>query len=506
MSRKPWSGRFDKPTDKAVEEFTASIHFDARLIEHDIRGSIAHARMLGKQGILTTEDTQEIIRGLEAILEDWRRGKIELDPSAEDVHMNVEKLLAERIGEAAGKLHTARSRNDQVAVDIRMYLKEEIDAISDAACDLQRVLLDLARKHKTDVMPGCTHMQHAQPLLLAHHLLAYFWMLARDRERLEDCRKRVDIMPLGSGALAGTTFPLDREFVAKELGFSRISQNSVDAVSDRDFAAEFLAACSIIMVHLSRLSEEIVLWNCPEFGFVELDDAFTTGSSIMPKKKNPDVAELVRAKTGRVFGDLMAMLTLQKGLPLSYNRDLQEDKEPIFDAADTVKASLSIYAGMLRTAKFNTARMAAAARGDFSTATDLADHLARKGIPFRKAHEMVGKLVARCIREGKVLEDLTAADIRAEIPDADDEALAFLQPEASASARDVPGGTGTKAVEAQIAAAENLLAPAAARRAKRDENCRIPTRSRDDAGEAVFQRDDLMTQVVHEIQVESRMI
>lgn len=458
MNNKLWSGRFDKPTDKAVEEFTASIHFDSRLIEHDIRGSIAHARMLGKCEVIPSEDAHKIVKGLEEILDSYRRGEIEWDPAAEDVHMNVEKLLAERIGETAGKLHTARSRNDQVATDIRMWLKDEIDQISAAALELQRTLLELAKQHKSDVMPGYTHMQHAQPVLLAHHLLAYFWMLGRDRERLADCRKRGDVLPLGSGALAGTTFPIDREFVAKELGFARISDNSMDAVSDRDFIAEFLAAASIIMVHLSRLSEEIVLWSGPEFGFIELDDAFTTGSSIMPQKKNPDVAELVRGKTGRVFGDLVAILTLQKGLPLSYNRDLQEDKEPLFDAVDTVKAALSIYSEMLRTAQFRTGRMSAAARGDFSTATDLADHLVRKGIPFRKAHELVGKLVAKCIKEGRVLEDLSADDLRTEIPEADAKALTLLTPEASAAARNVPGGTGTAAVEEEIRAAERLVA------------------------------------------------
>lgn len=457
MNNKAWSGRFDKPTHKAVEEFTASIHFDSRLIEHDIRGSIAHARMLGKCGIIPAEDSHMIVKGLEKILDSYRRGEIEWDPSAEDVHMNVEKLLAERIGETAGKLHTARSRNDQVATDIRMWLKGEIDQISAAATELQRTLLELAKRHKADVMPGYTHMQHAQPVLLAHHLLAYFWMLARDRERLADCKKRVDVLPLGSGALAGTTFPIDRESVAKELGFARISDNSIDAVSDRDFIAEFLSVASIIMVHLSRLSEEIVLWSGPEFGFIELDDAFTTGSSIMPQKKNPDVAELVRGKTGRVFGDLVAILTLQKGLPLSYNRDLQEDKEPLFDAVDTVKAALSIYSEMLRTAQFKTERMASAARGDFSTATDLADYLVRKGVPFRKAHELVGKLVAKCIKEGRILEDLSAADLQAEIPEADAKALTLLTPETSAAARNVSGGTGTAAVEEEIRAAERAI-------------------------------------------------
>lgn len=457
MNSKLWSGRFGKPTNKAVEEFTASIHFDSRLIEHDIKGSIAHARMLGKCGIIPEADAHKIVKGLEDILDSFGRGEIEWDPSAEDVHMNMEKLLAERIGDAAGKLHTARSRNDQVATDIRMWMKDEIDQISAAALELQQTLVELAKKHKSDIMPGYTHMQHAQPVLLAHHLLAYFWMLARDRDRLADCKKRVDVLPLGSGALAGTTFPIDREFVAHELGFASISENSMDAVSDRDFIAEFLSIASIIMVHLSRISEEIVLWSAPEFGFIELDDAFTTGSSIMPQKKNPDVAELTRGKTGRVFGDLIAILTLQKGLPLSYNRDLQEDKEPLFDAVDTVKAALSIYSEMLRTAQFKTERMASAARGDFSTATDLADYLVRKGVPFRKAHEQVGKLVAKCIKDGKVLEDLTAKDLQAEIPEAGEDALSILSAEASAAARNVPGGTGNAAVEKEIAAAEKLL-------------------------------------------------
>lgn len=456
-SKKLWGGRFSKPTDEAVEAFTASVHFDSRLFEQDVRGSIAHATMLGKCGIIPVGDAEKIVEGLKGLLEEYRQGKVEFDPSAEDVHMNVEKLLTARIGEPAGRLHTARSRNDQVATDIRLWIRDEIDSLIGLMTDFQRVLTESAGNHLDTIMPGYTHMQHAQPVLLAHHLLAYFWMIERDKGRFADCRKRADILPLGSGALAGTGFPIDREFVAQELGFAGISQNSLDAVADRDVISEFLAAAAIAMTHLSRFAEELVYWSGPEFGFVELDDAVTTGSSIMPQKKNPDAAELVRGKTGRVFGDLMAILTLQKGLPLSYNRDLQEDKEPIFDAADTLRGSILVFIRMIESARFKTQRMKESLRGDFSTATDLADYLVRTGMPFRRAHEVVGKVVADSIAAGKGLEDITLDELKAIEPGLNEEALAVLQPEASAAARTVPGGTARVSVEKQLEAAKKAI-------------------------------------------------
>lgn len=456
-SNKLWSGRFRKPMDKAVEEFTASVHFDSRLFEHDVRGSIAHARMLGRCGIILAEDADKIVSGLQSLLEDWRAGRVQLDPAAEDVHMNVEKLLAERIGDAAGRLHTARSRNDQIATDIRLWVKDEIGTLNGLITDLQRVVADAAGKHLDTIMPGYTHLQHAQPVLLAHHLLAYFWMIERDKGRLADCRRRADVLPLGSGALAGTGFPIDREFLARELGFPRISENSLDAVSDRDFASEFLAAAAIAMTHLSRFAEELVLWSSPEFGFVELDDSVTTGSSVMPQKKNPDAAELVRGKAGRVFGDLLAVLTMQKGLPLAYNRDLQEDKEPLFDAADTLRGALTVFTKMIETARFKADRMRNALKGDFSTATDLADYLVRTGMPFRRAHEVVGQLVAGCIASGRDLFDLTLDDLRKLAPDATEQALQVLRPEESVAARSVPGGTARETVEKQLEAARAAL-------------------------------------------------
>lgn len=457
MAKKLWAGRFSKQTDKAVEEFTASVHYDSRLFEQDVRGSIAHATMLGKCEIISKNDAETIVEGLKSILIDWREGKIELDPSAEDVHMNVERILFTRIGEPAGRLHTARSRNDQVCTDIRLWMKDEIEVLTELITGLQHTLVESAAENLDTIMPGYTHLQHAQPVLLAHHLLAYFWMLERDKGRFADCKKRVDLLPLGSGALAGTGFPIDREFVAKELGFAGITQNSLDAVSDRDFASEFLAATAIAMTHLSRFAEELVLWSSPEFGFVELDDSVTTGSSIMPQKKNPDAAELTRGKTGRVFGDLMSILTVQKGLPLSYNRDLQEDKEPIFDAADTLKGALRVFIAMIETTTFKKDRMRNVLRGDFSTATDLADYLVRTGMPFRQAHEVVGKLVAECIASGKGLEEITLNEMKEIAPEADENALAILQPENSAAARSIPGGTARAAVEIQLKDARKLL-------------------------------------------------
>jgi len=457
MANKLWGGRFGKATDKAVESFTESISFDCRLIEHDIRGSIAHAKMLGKCGIIPHSDADRIVDGLKDILRDAGAGKIEFDPSAEDVHMNVEKLLFERIGEAAGRLHTARSRNDQVCTDIRLFLRSEIGTALGLIANLQRVIVDQAESHSGIVMPGFTHLQHAQPVLLGHHLMAWFWMLERDKGRFADCLKRLNALPLGSGALAGTTFPIDREYVAKELGFDTVTENSMDSVADRDFVSEFLSCAAILMTHLSRFAEEIILWNTSEFGFVTLDDSVTTGSSIMPQKKNPDIAELVRGKSARVIGDLVCLLTLQKGLPLAYNRDLQEDKEPLFDAVDSITGSLEVFALMLSTAEFNAQRMASSAGEAYSTATDLADHLVRRGVPFRTAHEQVGALVAYCVREGKELSELSIDETWRFAPDASDKVGAELTVDASISARTSHGGTALSEVKRQIDKAKRLL-------------------------------------------------
>lgn len=450
MSKKPWSGRFSKPTDKLIEAFTESISFDSRLIEHDIRGSIAHARMLGKCGIIPEADAEKIVQGLQEILDDTLAGRVKFDPSAEDVHMNVEKLLFEKIGEPAGKLHTARSRNDQVCLDIRLFLKQATSETIGLLVKLQSVILDKAEQYVEAIMPGFTHLQHAQPVTLGHHLMAWFQMLERDKGRMLDCLKRIDVSPLGSGALAGTTLPIDREFTAYELGLAEVSQNSMDSVADRDFISEFLAAAAILMVHLSRFAEEIVIWNTSEFGFIELDDSVTTGSSIMPQKKNPDVAELIRGKSARVIGSLVSLLTLQKGLPLAYNRDLQEDKEPLFDAVETVQGSLQAFALMLETAQFNKERMYSAAKEGFSTATDLAEHLVRRGVPFRTAHEQTGALVAWCIENNKELTDLTIDEIRRFAPEADDEVLSLLTVESSIEARSVKGGPAPLEVKRQI--------------------------------------------------------
>jgi len=454
---KLWGGRFGKETSKLVDQFNASIGFDQRLWEYDIEGSIAHARMLGKCGIIPVVDADTIVSGLEAIADDIRAGKVEFDISAEDIHMNVEKLLHERIGEVAGKLHTARSRNDQIALDLRMYLKAQIKLIGQAIKDLQKSLIAASEQHIATVMPGYTHLQHAQPVTLAHHLLAYVWMFQRDVERLADCYRRTDVLPLGAAAMAGTSFPIDREFVAKELGFSGISENSMDAVSDRDFALEFLADASILGMHMSRFAEEIIIWNTREFGFVELDDSMATGSSMMPQKKNPDVAELIRAKTGRVYGDLMRLLTVLKGLPLTYNKDLQEDKESVFDAVDTVLQCVPMLRRLIETTEFRAEAMACALEGDFSTATDLADYLVGKGVPFREAHEIVGRLVQHCIGSGKSLGDLSADELK-QFSDRFEESGKAYSVQASIEARDIPGGTASDQVKQQIEAAKRAVA------------------------------------------------
>ncbi|NIQ98468.1 MAG: argininosuccinate lyase, partial [Desulfuromonadales bacterium] len=391
MSEKPWAGRFTAPTDKFVEEFTASIDFDKRLYRYDIEGSIVHARMLARQSIIEQAEADTIVEGLQSIRADIEAGQVEFMVSLEDIHMNIEARLIERIGTVGGKLHTARSRNDQVALDIRLYLRDEVREIIAYLEKLQDAFLEQAQANLGVIMPGFTHLQTAQPVLFSHHMLAYYEMAKRDAERLRDLYRRVNIMPLGAGALAGTTFPIDREWVAEQLGFDGVTRNSLDTVSDRDFAIEFCAAAGILMMHLSRLSEELIIWSSADFDFVELTDSFCTGSSIMPQKKNPDVPELVRGKTGRVYGNLVNLLTLMKSLPLAYNKDMQEDKEPLFDTIDTVKGSLKIFADMIAEMGVKAQNMRTAAARGFSTATDVADYCVRKGIPFRNAHEIVGK-------------------------------------------------------------------------------------------------------------------
>ena len=409
---KLWSGRFGKDTDALVDEINASITFDQRLYREDIEGSLAHAAMLGAQGIISMEDVAAITEGLKGILADIEAGKVEFTTDNEDIHMNVESLLTERIGDAGKRLHTARSRNDQVAVDFRMYVRKEIPVIIDALLELEEVLCKQARQHQMAVMPGYTHLQRAQPISFAQHLLAYASMFRRDITRLEDCAARLNECPLGSGALAGTTYPIDRWMTAKSLGFDAPMMNSLDGVSDRDYALELLSDLSILMMHMSRFAEEVILWCSWEFKFVELDDAYATGSSIMPQKKNPDVAELVRGKTGRVYGDLMAMLTTLKGLPLAYNKDMQEDKEPVFDAIDTVEVCIPVFSAMIETMKVIPENMRRAAGKGFINATDCADYLTKKGMPFRDAYTMTGKLVAKCTAEGKMLEELSLDELK----------------------------------------------------------------------------------------------
>lgn len=455
---KLWGGRFTKPTDVVVEEFTSSIAFDQRLYQQDIAGSIAHAKMLAKCEIITTEEAKQIIDGLNGILADIEAGNFAFDIGLEDIHMNIEKRLTDRIGPVGGKLHTARSRNDQVAVDTHMYVKSEIGQIGKLIADLQAAIVEVAEQHQDVIMPGYTHLQRAQPILFAHHLMAYFFMLARDFSRLRGVWERADLMPLGAGALAGTTFPIDRHMVAADLKFSQVYANSIDAVSDRDYILELLSFASILMMHLSRLSEEIILWSSAEFAFIELDDAHCTGSSIMPQKKNPDVAELVRGKTGRVFGNLMAMLTVAKGLPLAYNKDLQEDKEGLFDTIDTVKFSLTVYSSMLRAMQVNDKRMAQAVTHDFSNATDMADYLVKKGLPFRQAHAVVGKCVHYCIENHKWLGDLSLAEFKqfSDLFAAD--ILQAIAVETCVAARNSFGGTSYKQVAQTLQSAKAILA------------------------------------------------
>ena len=410
---KLWSGRFGKDTDALVNDFNASIQFDQRLYKEDITGSMAHAKMLGATGIISAADAEAIVAGLQSILADIEAGKVEFTADNEDIHMNVEALLTQRIGDAGKRLHTGRSRNDQVALDFRMYVREQIPVIVEQLLELETVLCRQAKKYQTAVMPGYTHLQRAQPISFAQHLMAYAAQLSRDVTRLEDCRERLNLCPLGSGALAGTTYPIDRFMTARDLGFAGPMGNSLDGVSDRDYALEFLSVLSILMMHLSRFSEEVILWCSWEFKFIELDDAYATGSSIMPQKKNPDVAELVRGKTGRVYGDLMSLLTAMKGLPLAYNKDMQEDKEPVFDAVDTVEMCLPVFAAMLDTMTVRTDNMRKAAGHGFINATDCADYLTKKGMPFRDAYTVTGHLVAQCTAAGKTLEELTLPELKA---------------------------------------------------------------------------------------------
>ena len=448
--KKLWGGRFSSGTADSAEAFTASIAVDARLYRHDIMGSIAHAKMLGRQRIISLRDSQKIVRGLTAIEREIESGKFEFSLADEDIHMNIERRLTEKIGAAGGKLHTARSRNDQVALDMRLYLRDEVATILAILEKVQRELAKAAKKHLDVIMPGYTHLQRAQPVLLAHHLLAYHDMFERDRERYLGCLERINVLPLGSGALAGTTFPIDREYVAKLLGFPRISKNSIDAVSDRDFLLEFLSVSAILFVHLSRLADELVLWSSQEFAFVELPDGYCTGSSMMPQKKNPDVPELIRGKTGRVFGHLHALLTIMKGLPLAYNRDLQEDKLPMFDSADTVKASLTIMSEIIRGLKFRRDRMLAAAQDGYLNATDLADYLVERGIPFRQAHEVSGKIVRLGMSLGKRIEELSLMELRAFSKKIDKDIYNYLSAASVVERRCALGGTSTSNVARRL--------------------------------------------------------
>ena len=457
MSEKLWGGRFSKTTDEMINEFQASIGFDRRMYREDIAGSLAHAAMLAKVGILSEEDHAAIEKGLKDILAQIEHGDFDFSVALEDIHMNIEKRLTDAIGDAGSRLHTARSRNDQVALDTHLFVRHAVVDVMAHIRALQQALTESAAQHRDVIMPGYTHLQRAQPILFSHHLMAYFGMLARDFERFQGVYARTDIMPLGAGALAGTTLPIDRQFVAQRLHFERIYTNSLDAVSDRDYILEFLSAASILMVHLSRLSEEIILWCSREFSFVELDDAHCTGSSMMPQKKNPDVSELVRGKAGRVVGHLMAMLMAVKGLPLAYNKDLQEDKEGLFDAIDTVKFSLAVYAQLIRGMKLREDVMRHAVEADYSNATDLADYLVRKGLPFRKAHAAAGQAVAQCIARGIYLADLPIADYQQFSPLFAEDIYDAIRPETCVACRNSYGGTSYEQAEMQLEAAKNLM-------------------------------------------------
>lgn len=452
-SAKAWSGRFAEPLDALTQRFNASVEFDRRLAEFDIQGSLAHARMLARQSLVSAADLAAIEAGMANILAEVRAGTFAWSIEREDVHLNIEHRLTELAGDAGKRLHTARSRNDQVATDLRLWLRAEIDGLAALLDRVRGALLDLAEENAATLMPGFTHLQVAQPVTFGHHLMAYFEMFGRDAERLADCRRRVNRLPLGASALAGTSYPIDRESVAKELGFEAVCENSLDAVSDRDFAIEFLATAATAMMHVSRLSEELVIWMSPRFGFVAIADRFCTGSSIMPQKKNPDVPELMRGKTGRVYGALITLLTVMKGQPLAYNKDNQEDKEPLFDAADTLRDVLSILAELLRGVKARPERMRAALDEGFATATDLADYLVRKGVPFRDAHEVVARAVRAAEGSGRDLAGLSVAELRAFSPHVGEDVHAFLTPEGSVASRSHVGGTAPEAVRAAIARA-----------------------------------------------------
>ena len=455
---KLWGGRFSKNTNELVDAFNASIDFDKRLYHEDIRGSIAHANMLAKCGIIPAEDGEKIVAGLKDILADIEAGNFSFEVALEDIHMNVEARLTERIGQAGARLHTARSRNDQVALDMHMYMKREVAEIAELLINFEKALLTVAKKHDKTLMPGYTHLQRAQPITFAHHLLAYFNMLQRDFRRLLGVWEGADMMPLGAGAIAGTTFPIDRHDVAAQLNFGKVYCNSMDAVSDRDYVIEFLSFASMLMMHMSRLSEEICLWSSTEFGFIELDDAFATGSSMMPQKKNPDIAELVRGKTGRVYGHLQAMLVTAKGLPLTYNKDLQEDKEGFFDAVDTIKFSLAVYCDMILTMTVNVDKMQQAVSKDFSNATDLADYLVRKGLPFRQAHEVVGKCVAYAILNDKFLPEITLAEYKEFSDLFEEDLLVALEPYNCVAARKSYGGPAFTENEKQFVIGDEVIA------------------------------------------------
>ena len=455
--KKPWGGRFAEKTDRTVESFTASIAFDKRLYGYDIEGSIAHCRMLAKQSIISEDDASQIVEGIGRIGRDIERGNFEFDESLEDIHMNIEARLTAEVGRVAERLHTARSRNDQVVLDVRMYLRDEVAIILTRLTGLRQVLVDLAKRYIDIIMPGYTHLQRAQPVLFSHHLMAYYEMFKRDTARLKEALKRINVMPLGSAALAGTTYPIDAEYTAELLEFPELSANSVDAVSSRDFIMEFLAAASICMVHMSRLSEELILWSSAEFGFVEIPDAFATGSSIMPQKKNPDVPELVRGKAGRVFGSLMALLTLMKGLPLSYNRDMQEDKEPLFDTVDTLKRCLEVYEKLLPRLKVNQTAMEKAASRGFLNATDMADYLVTRGMTFRDAHRCVGKVVRYGVDQNKELQELSLHDLKKFSQIFEEDIFEILTLEQIVNRRVSAGGTAKESVVKAIDKAQETL-------------------------------------------------
>ena len=448
---KPWGGRFKKGTDHKVEEFTQSIHFDRRLFRYDIEGSLAHARMLGKQGIISSDDVSSIRKGLNRIRKEMEAGSFIFDVRDEDIHMAIEKSLIQRIGKAGEKLHTGRSRNDQIVLDVRLYLRDEINNLIKILKNLKKELVEAAKREVNTIMPGYTHLQKAQPVLLSHYLLSFWEMFDRDEQRFKDCQKRVNVLPLGAAALAGTSLPLDRRYVARLLKFPTVSRNSMDTVADRDFIAEFIFSASIVMMHMSRFCEDLVIWSSSEFHYVEISDTYTTGSSIMPQKKNPDVAELIRGKTGRVYGHLMAMLTILKGLPMTYNRDLQEDKEPLFDTTDTVKGCLQTLTAMSRHLKFNRIRMREEAEKGFSTATDIAEFLVMRGVPFRESHGIVGRLVAFGISENKTFSEMTLAEYQRFSPVFDESVFNCLTIENSVNAKSSHGGTAEKMVLKRLA-------------------------------------------------------